>query len=230
MLPAVPPTVTQSHAALKEGVSGWPVYALQRALNDAGSASLAPDGGFGARTTTALKAFQTRANLKADGVCGTASWRALSGAVCRRLDRDKIVPAGLAAGFARGEGGNNAAAVNPSVAGGVDCGLFQLRCYGPPFDHQALGLAFSPYRAGVRALTQLRERAAQFARPAAGCPFTPLELAVLAHNWPWAAQTYHDRGRLAMPARPAYWVPASLPASVRTYDGWAHYYVKTMTS
>ena len=150
--------------------------------------------------------------------------------MCRRVNRQlTALPDQLVRALARGEGGDNPAAVNWAVAGGVDCGLFQIRCYGPPYDHGALGLAFSPYRAGLRAMGTILGRAATFADPHPQSPFTAIQLAVLAHNWPWAAGRYHRYGSLPNPDRPAPWVPASLPASARTYGGWAAHYVATMT-
>jgi hypothetical protein len=223
MLPSSPPASTAR--STREDAVGWPVYAIQRALNDAAGRVLAPDGAFGPKTTMAVRVFQAKEHLTADGVVGPATWRALSAAVCRRLDGLGLVPRGLSGGFAQAEGGNHGAAVNWSVAGGVDCGLFQLRCYGPPYDIQALGVAFSPYRAGVKAMTALAGKAKEFARPHSGCPFSPIELAVLNHNFPYAADRYFRVGALPDPGRFAPWVPASLPWSVRTYGGWCRYYV-----
>lgn len=230
MLPSTPPSRSEAVATLREGSHGWPVYALQSALNDAAGATLTTDGVFGGRTTTALVAAQRSSELPADGVCGPRTWRALADRVCRRVDRDiGGVPDGLARRFARGEGGDYGSAVNWSVAGGVDCGLFQLRCYGPPYVNAALVVAFAPVRAGLCAMRVLADRAARFAHPHVGCPFAPLELAVLAHNFPWAADQYYRYGHLPEPSKPAPWVPASLPASARTYEGWCFFYVHAMT-
>lgn len=61
---------------LVQGNSGRKVGALQQALNNNG-ATLVIDDGFGSVTTTAVKAFQSRKGLVADGMVGPLSWAAL---------------------------------------------------------------------------------------------------------------------------------------------------------
>ena len=56
---------------------GWDVAGLQWLLARAGFPSGAIDGGFGAKTDGALRRFQARAGLAADGVAGPATIRAL---------------------------------------------------------------------------------------------------------------------------------------------------------
>ena len=63
--------------AMRVGASGWDVSALQWLLARAGFPSGSIDGGFGARTDRALRRFQARAGLAADGVAGPATIRAL---------------------------------------------------------------------------------------------------------------------------------------------------------
>jgi peptidoglycan hydrolase-like protein with peptidoglycan-binding domain len=63
--------------ALRSGRSGWDVAALQWLLARAGFPSGSVDGGFGARTDRALRRFQARAGLAADGIAGPATIRAL---------------------------------------------------------------------------------------------------------------------------------------------------------
>jgi murein DD-endopeptidase MepM/ murein hydrolase activator NlpD len=62
---------------LRAGRSGWDVAALQWLLARAGFPSGSIDGGFGARTDRALRRFQARAGLAADGIAGPATTRAL---------------------------------------------------------------------------------------------------------------------------------------------------------
>ena len=65
-------------AVLKKGAKGKPVNQLQTALNKNGaSPKLKVDGSFGAKTETAIKAFQKKKKLKADGIVGAMSLFAL---------------------------------------------------------------------------------------------------------------------------------------------------------
>lgn len=59
------------------GSSGPQVQLLQLALVRAGWTSLSTDGRFGARTVRALKSFQQKNGLAADGIAGPATHRAL---------------------------------------------------------------------------------------------------------------------------------------------------------
>ncbi len=57
---------------LKKGSKGPDVEQIQQQLNKAGAKpKVKPDGKFGAKTETALKAFQKKNRLKDDGVAGT---------------------------------------------------------------------------------------------------------------------------------------------------------------
>lgn len=62
---------------LRRGATGADVKTLQKALNANGLVVI-EDGIFGASTESAVKLFQTANNLVSDGVCGTATWTALS--------------------------------------------------------------------------------------------------------------------------------------------------------
>jgi hypothetical protein len=64
---------------LKGGSSGGPVKAVQGILNAKAGAGLAPDGQFGAKTTTAVKAWQQFFHLGVDGVVGAETWSTLVG-------------------------------------------------------------------------------------------------------------------------------------------------------
>jgi peptidoglycan hydrolase-like protein with peptidoglycan-binding domain len=73
---------TQTWAALivtvKSGDKGSAVAALQHNLKAAyGYTSLAVDGIFGAKTVAAVRDFQERFKLDADGIVGPATWSAL---------------------------------------------------------------------------------------------------------------------------------------------------------
>ena len=60
-------------SALSIGCEGLDVKRLQAFLNWAGFSCGTPDGDFGSKTLSAVKAFQSKYGLKADGIFGTAS-------------------------------------------------------------------------------------------------------------------------------------------------------------
>jgi hypothetical protein len=63
---------------LRKGDKGKAVREIQGLLNSrAGKIVLKPDGDFGGKTETAVKEFQTKMKLRADGVVGPKTWEAL---------------------------------------------------------------------------------------------------------------------------------------------------------
>ena len=63
---------------LRKGDRGKAVREIQGLLNSrAGKIVLKPDGDFGGKTEAAVKEFQTKLKLKADGVVGSKTWDAL---------------------------------------------------------------------------------------------------------------------------------------------------------
>lgn len=69
---------------LEHGSKGQAVRLLQQALNQAG-AKLFLDGDFGDETEKAVRAYQLKVGLVADGVAGAKTLAALAGADCRKL-------------------------------------------------------------------------------------------------------------------------------------------------
>jgi peptidoglycan hydrolase-like protein with peptidoglycan-binding domain len=67
----------QSMPILAFGNSGVAVKVLQRLLRSNGY-NVIVDGGFGAFTETAVKAFQNKRNLRADGIVGQSTWNELT--------------------------------------------------------------------------------------------------------------------------------------------------------
>lgn len=63
---------------LRRGNSGSYVTLLQESLNEAGC-PCDVDGKFGSNTENAVKMFQQNNGLKADGICGPKTWKALVG-------------------------------------------------------------------------------------------------------------------------------------------------------
>ncbi len=72
-------TVKISVPVLKQGVKVSAVKALQALLNMRINAGLDIDGSCGAKTTTAIKKFQSANGLTADGSCGVNTWEKLIG-------------------------------------------------------------------------------------------------------------------------------------------------------
>lgn len=84
------------------GARGWDVAALQFLLARSGFPNGTIDGGMGPKTTAALRRFQARAGLAADGVAGPATLNAVNGPSPRspiRLLRPVPAPIGDRFGF-----------------------------------------------------------------------------------------------------------------------------------
>ena len=69
-------TVTVKVRQLSKGMEGNDVRTLQAALiaNGFSCGSAGTDGDFGSGTDAALRRFQTKYNLGADGIAGAATW------------------------------------------------------------------------------------------------------------------------------------------------------------
>jgi peptidoglycan hydrolase-like protein with peptidoglycan-binding domain len=81
--------------AVRRGDSGTDVVKqVQARLDDVGCGPLTSDGIFGADTETSVKLFQTRRNLRADGVVGPLTWSELFASAPEVIDQP---PAGLLA-------------------------------------------------------------------------------------------------------------------------------------
>ena len=77
------PEPTPTHKTIRKGATGPEVVELQNDLIalDYDLTPYGADGKFGAKTETALKAFQKANGLVADGICGQKSWTALEEAI-----------------------------------------------------------------------------------------------------------------------------------------------------
>lgn len=199
--------------ALRDGDTGWAVFALQRGLNTLSEVDIKADGDFGAATREAVKAFQRRSGLDDDGIAGFATQSSL----VRRLDdlthdNNPALPNGIMQGFAQAEGGNNLGAVNWSVSNGVDCGVMQIRVYGPPYGQVDLRYAFAPGAAMQRTANDFLNRYAAF-RWLSYASRQPVEFAkrcaAMAHNWPTEGGADHIAryGKCSNPAGRCSWLP-----------------------
>lgn len=209
MLPASPPTL--SVLTIRRGQTGWYVWALQRALNALDGAGLGEDGIFGGWTENAVKHFQERVHLPfVDGLCGPQTQGRLGALAFEQVEaKHRELPVGLLRGLVMLESGNMFSVVNAAVAGGIDCGLVQLRCYGPPFNSDAIKTAFSVVGSCEHAAALVVDQRDGFltfswakgSRERAG------RCAALAHNWPAGASHYAEHGQAPTPAGKCTWVP-----------------------
>lgn len=78
-IPIVAGQPAGARATVRRGSRGEDVKALQRQLSQAGY-QVGLDGDFGPGTDAAVRAFQAKAGLGADGIVGPATWRALDSA------------------------------------------------------------------------------------------------------------------------------------------------------
>jgi peptidoglycan hydrolase-like protein with peptidoglycan-binding domain len=217
-LPSAPPRTTAT--SLRAGAQGWPVFALQSAL------VIQADGVFGPLTHRALTAYQSAAGLAPDGVAGPVTQTRISTLLAKSADSAKRVPTGLARGMIESESGGYLAAVNWTVAGGVDCGIIQRRVLGPPFADASLRAAFDPSYALALALSTFLERAGSYLdKPWVGRSLHRAMLcAVLAHNWPAGASDMAARGSVSNPGARASWAPGTM-----TRQQWADFYIGRVT-
>lgn len=220
-----PPLATRT--SFREGDYHLGVFSIQSALNIIHvPAALVEDGRFGSRTKAEVVHYQQAVGLTADGVVGQKTQAKLAHSCIIRTPYGVKLPQGLLEGLVSLESGNYVAAVNAQVSGGIDYGFTQRRCYGPPFDEAKVRAAARPVGQVNLAAEQLYDRHSAFlVGMNVHCPFNAWELAVLAHNWPWAAQTYHDAGALPSPNKVATWVTWT----TMTWDEWAHHYVDSVT-
>lgn len=227
-LPSEPNKTTPPQ--LVKGDEGWPVYGLQTGL-DALGYSLAFDGDFGPATDDAVRKFQKDNYLGSDGVAGhNTQARIISLLDVKTHLRHPKLPAGLLRGFAETESGNNLGAVNWSVSGGVDCGIVQVRCYGPPYVMDELRSAYNPYVSFERIAVTFQGRVMSLR----GMPYASKQslhfaqrCAALAWNWPYAAEQYAMHGRLPNPTKQAEWAKGiKFPdgIAVKTWRDWAQFY------
>lgn len=72
---------SSGYPTVRRGSKSTYVLVLQDALNALGYSTQTLDGAFGRNTETALRNFQRKANLTADGICGCSTWKRIAGMV-----------------------------------------------------------------------------------------------------------------------------------------------------
>ena len=197
----------QTKYSFKKGNRGVVPWAIQRSLNHAGH-RLVEDGVYGPQTKRAVMNFQRRFGLYVDGVFGPASSSALAAHLGGLAEeRLPVVPKGILKGMVEGESGNLIGAVNWSTAGGVDCGYLQRRVYESAYKQGAvIRRAFDGYYQMGLLVIQLNERHKTFLeRPGAKIHERAWRLAILNHNYPYAADLI---SRVGIGGLSSYWTSA----------------------
>ena len=75
------PNTTAGYPTLRRGSQSTYVLVLQDALNALGYSTRTLDGKFGGNTENALRAYQRRVGLAADGICGCNTWKKITASV-----------------------------------------------------------------------------------------------------------------------------------------------------
>lgn len=215
---------------VKDERNSWRVYSLQNALRFLGHLEVgSADGDFGDHTLAAVKAYQAQHSLAVDGIAGGRTQiRIITQIGTRAHAAFPALPDGLFRGLVETEGGNVLAATNWSVPGGVDCGPVQRRLSGPPFAFSELQAAFSVDRSFTWAANDpakgLLPRIARYRKISPKLSDENLlEYAVLAHNWPAAAEQLVRNGHLDTPDAVAVWTTKPSGGHY-TYAEWAAEY------
>jgi hypothetical protein len=147
-----------------------------------------------------------------------------------RADADGSVPGGLIDAIVLGESGGYIAAVNWSVAGGVDCGFTQRRVT-QPYSTAAVQRAFDSLYQFNLLQDNLLDRFRDFSNYAyvkgrGDRVEFAWRLAVLHHNWPYGASRLAQGFQLSLTK--ATWVPAGTKFEdgqpVVTFRDWAKFY------
>lgn len=180
-LPAAPPRYKSYRdivAPLKQDVSGWAAFAVQKVVG------VVADGVWGPVTDQAVRQWQKNRKLAADGIAGPVTQQFILNDYGAQADEAHGLPIGVGYGFAFSEGGGVLAATNWQVAGGVDCGPAQWRCSGPPFHSGDLKFAFDAKKALDGACGRLADARRDYRqRNSHLTAGQALRVAVLHHNW-----------------------------------------------
>lgn len=225
-------------------MTGTDVAALQQNLKTFGLVEV--DGAFGPKTERAVKALQRTAKIEVDGIAGVATQGALVKIRARESEQEFELPDRLLESLAMSESGCIIPTFtwHPSDAG-FDLGAFQrsitpedLGCQGCYRD------AYDVKQQAKLAGARIAEKAAHFAgakssRYSNALPgpkkVFPLQLAVLDHNFPYAAQNIATHGVVYPHARgkdnqPAEWVQQASGGRLQTVREWCLAYVERATA
>ena len=82
---------TAGYPTVRRGSTSTYVLILQDALNALGYSTRTLDGRFGANTESALRAYQRRVGLTADGICGCNTWKKITSSVLAIGRTDTVI-------------------------------------------------------------------------------------------------------------------------------------------
>lgn len=180
----------------------WAVASFQKRLKMLGHFDREIGGVFGGGTENAVKKFQKQAGLKADGIIGRVTAKAILQPYTRRMQTLYGIPDNLICGQITQESGWDPAAVGAFTdpTRGVDRGLVQINSWAHPDieDHLAFNAAFaieygakrmrSTFRGFYSSLTEEQQGNADLVRLAWDC-------AVAGHNSPADANEWWTTGK-----------------------------------
>jgi len=219
------------YRALVEGLDGYDVYALQKAVGET------PDGAFGPATAGTVRAFQRKHQLADDAIAGPATQRQIAQGLIWPVQARLGTPPGLARGIVEGESGFLLGQHTAVYANGTrDVGLVQENVSPTA---QNLSRAFDGAGSIARTMGVLVDRQKRYLpmRGVAGDDRKAWRYAVLAHNWPAAAEqfalgtvsswSYVSRGARYRMDAPAPWIREIGVAGVETGYEWSEHYLQT---
>lgn len=220
---------------LKEGMSGWDVWALQVSLNSLHIAPiLTEDGTFGSATTGSIRSAQNVFRIISDGIAGPMTQNSICNLASSRAEKGRT-PAGLLKGICLGESGGIISATTALYGdNGRDYGPFQDHLVNPT--QAELRDAYNVSAAAVNTRGQVVS-GYQFYHGQAGALEVEKawRLAVLQHNWPAASDqiaaghgdtwTYQSGGHSYKLADPAPWIQNIGVPGVTTGWQWCKFYI-----
>jgi hypothetical protein len=217
---------------IKRGQSGYPVWAVQRALNSVQGPAIKEDHEFDNQTELAVKRFQQYVGIIDIGIFGPKT----SARMARTLEAEvpESLPDGLIHGLVTGESGDLIAAVNWSSPGGVDCGYCQRRVYTADFQNEpSIKRAFDGlYQMKLLGNSLRWGHDHYLGMIGAGTHERAWRLATLHHNYPSGADKIAQVGITGLSS---YWTTKQIwvqnigahfddGVAVETPLGWARYY------
>lgn len=231
---------TDYRYSLKKGMLGTDVAALQINFED-----LIVDADFGEATEAEVIDFQQKHGLEDDGVAGPVTQRKLI--VQRSQEATKIydLPAGLLKSIVANESNFNVAAVSHHPSdGGLDVGAYQ-RSSGKQIGTQAFYQdAYNIRSAALKSAADIKEVFENLSDPVPSRYLDDMaggnkekfkwQLAILSHNWPYAAENIPKYGviykfDLGQDEEPQQWIIDASAGRLETPRQWVYSYVERST-